>query len=58
MEAGSVYKGKLKRIELNSSKLYTVLDKKKDEDLGDSIVNSLLSSSFFAPSFGWKIYER
>jgi hypothetical protein len=33
LEAGSVYEDKLKRIELNSSKLYTVLDKKRDEDL-------------------------
>ncbi len=33
MEAGSVWKAKLERIELNSGKLYSVLDKKRDEDL-------------------------
>jgi hypothetical protein len=32
MEAGSVWNGKLKRIELNSGKLYSVLEKKRDED--------------------------
>jgi hypothetical protein len=33
LEAGSVYKAKLKRIEKNNAKLYLVLDKKRDEDL-------------------------
>jgi hypothetical protein len=32
LEAGSVWKAKLERIELNSCKLYSVLDKKRDED--------------------------
>ncbi len=51
-----MYKGKLQRIELNSGKIYSVLDKKRDEDLLDSMVKRLFS--FFAPSFGWTIYER
>jgi hypothetical protein len=33
LEAGSVWKAKLERIELTSDKLYSVLDKKRDEDL-------------------------
>ena len=32
LEAGSVYKGKLQRIERKNAKLYSVLDKKRDED--------------------------
>jgi hypothetical protein len=33
LEAGSAWKAKLQRIEINSGKLYSVLDKKRDEDL-------------------------
>jgi hypothetical protein len=32
LEAGSLYKGKLHRIEGNYAKVYSVLDKKRDED--------------------------
>jgi len=32
LEAGSVYEDKLKRIERKNAKLYSVLDKKRDED--------------------------
>jgi hypothetical protein len=32
LEAGSVFKGKLQRIEGKNAKLYLVLDKKRDED--------------------------
>jgi len=32
LEAGSVFKGKLQRIERKNAKLYSVLDKKRDED--------------------------
>jgi hypothetical protein len=32
LEAGSVYKDKLQRIEEYNYKLYSVLDKKRDED--------------------------
>jgi hypothetical protein len=32
LEAGSAWKAKLQRIEINDVKLYSVLDKKRDED--------------------------
>jgi hypothetical protein len=56
LEAGSVWKAKLKRIEKNNAKLYLVLDKKRDEDWWGWIVNRLFP--FFAPSFGWIIYKE
>jgi hypothetical protein len=42
LEAGSVWKAKLKRIEKNNAKLYLVLDNKRDEK----------------DCWGWITYER
>jgi hypothetical protein len=38
LEAGSAWKAKLQRIEINDVKLYSVLDKKRDEDMWGWIV--------------------